>query len=154
MTTLTPTERELAALKVLWRNGQATVRDVWRVLSDLDRELAYTTTLSLMQVMEQKGFVGHRAEGKAYVYFPKVKQNNVLKRLAAGFLRRVFDGAVDQYLMHALQGSRPSDKELDHLAHLIAEAKSRSRRNSERKPKTRNVCSTAQRHPNDQGTAP
>ena len=130
MTALSPTERELEALKVLWRKRQATVRDVWRALSDTDRELAYTTTLSLMQVMEKKGFIGHRAEGKAYVYFPKVEQDSVFKRLAASFLDRVFDGAVDKYLMHALQGKRPSDEELDRLTQMITDAKSLSRRKS------------------------
>jgi BlaI family penicillinase repressor len=127
MTEITPTDRELEALKVLWEAEQATVRDVWRILSAADRDLAYTTVLSLMQVMEQKGLVGHRAEGKAYIYFPRVERKNVFRRLASGFLERVFDGAVDEYLVHALQGRRPSDAELDRLEKMIAEAKSRSK---------------------------
>ena len=127
MTEITPTDRELEALKVLWDEEQATVREVWRVLSAADGDLAYTTVLSLMQVMEQKGLVGHRAEGKAYVYFPRVERRNVFRRLASGFLERVFDGAVDEYLVHALQGRRPSDAELDRLEKMIAEAKSRSK---------------------------
>ena len=129
---MVPTERELEALKLLWRAGQATVRDVWRELSDVDCDLAYTTVLSLMQVMEQKGLVGHRAEGKAYVYFAKVEQGNVYKRLASGFLERVFDGALDEYLVHALQGRRPSDEELDRLERMIAEAKAKSKRKEKR----------------------
>jgi len=88
-----------------------------------------------MQVMEQKGFVGHRAEGKAYVYYPKVEQANVFKRLASGFLERVFDGALDEYLVHALQGRRPSDDELDRLERLIADAKSKSKRKEKRNVK-------------------
>jgi BlaI family transcriptional regulator, penicillinase repressor len=128
MTEITPTDRELEALKVLWDGEQATVREVWRVLSAADQELAYTTVLSLMQVMEQKGLVGHRAEGKAYIYFPQVERHNVFRRLASGFLERVFDGAVDEYLVHALQGRRPSEGELDRLEQMIAEAKSRAKR--------------------------
>lgn len=127
MTEITPTDRELEALKVLWDQKQATVREVWRVLGTADRDLAYTTVLSLMQVMEQKGLVGHRAEGKAYVYFAQVERQNVFRRLASGFLERVFDGAVDEYLVHALQGRRPSDAELDRLEQMIAEAKSRAK---------------------------
>src|SRR5262245_9660542 len=115
MTEITPTDRELEALKVLWDQQHATVREVWRVLSAADRDLAYTTVLSLMQVMEQKGLVGHRAEVKAYIYFPQVERQNVFRRLASGFLERVFDGAVDEYLVHALQGRRPSDEELERL---------------------------------------
>ena len=128
MTDVFPTDRELDALKVLWGNGHATVRDVWRVLSASEPELAYTTALSLMQVLEQKGLVGHRSEGKTYVYFARVERKNVFERLVSRFLERVFDGAVDEYLVHALQGHRPSDKELDRLERTIAEAKARSRR--------------------------
>jgi BlaI family penicillinase repressor len=125
---LIPTDRELEALKVLWDKQEATVREVWRVLGVADPDLAYTTALSLMQVMEQKGLAGHRNEGKAYIYFPKVERKSVFERLALRFLDRVFDGAVDEYLVHAMQGRRPSDEELDRLERMIAEAKARARR--------------------------
>src|SRR5262245_2857853 len=98
---LAPTDRELQALKVLWERGEATVRDVWNALAADDRDLAYTTVLSLMQVMEQKGLVEHRAHGKTYIYSPRVERKTVFQRLAGGFLEKVFDGAVDEYLVHA-----------------------------------------------------
>jgi len=123
-----PTDRELEALKVLWRRKEATVRDVWNALSSTDRGLAYTTVLSLMQVMEQKGLVEHRAEGKTYVFFPRVERASVMGRLASGFLEKVFDGAVDEYLVHALQSRRPSDEELDRLERMVVEAKARAKR--------------------------
>ena len=78
MADLIPTDRELEALKVLWDRENATVREVWQVLSAADRDLAYTTALSLMQVMEQKGLVGHRVDGKTYVYFSRVERASVL----------------------------------------------------------------------------
>lgn len=132
MTDLNPTERELQVLKVLWQHGEATVRDVWKVLSTTDSELAYTTALSLMQVMEQKGLVKHRAAGKAYVYSTLVGQQNVFRKLASGFLQRVFDGAVDEYLVHALAAQRPSDAELDRMEQMISEAREQT------KPKRKN----------------
>lgn len=128
MATPAPTNRELQALKTLWAAGEATVRELWRSLDPGDGSLPYTTVLSLMQVMEQKGLVGHRAEGKTYLYFPRVERRGVFRQLAAGFLDRVFDGAVDEYLVHALELRRPSAGELDRLEQMIAEAKSRSRR--------------------------
>jgi BlaI family penicillinase repressor len=128
MADLVPTERELQALKVLWQRQEASVREIWKSLSAADDELAYTTVLSLMQVMEQKGLVGHRAEGKAYLYFPKVERSGVFQRLATGFLDKVFDGAVDEYLVHALHSRRPSKEELDRLEQMIVDAKTRSRR--------------------------
>jgi BlaI family penicillinase repressor len=128
MAELVPTDRELQALKVLWERGEATVREVWKMLSAADADLAYTTVLSLMQVMEQKGLVTHRADGKTYIYFPQVDRQSVFQRLAKGFLDKVFDGAVDEYLVHALDSRRTSPEELDRLEQMISAAKAQSRR--------------------------
>ena len=127
MTELVPTDRELQALKVLWQNGEATVREIWASMNQNDAKLAYTTVLSLLQVMEQKKLVGHKRIGKAYSYFPKVMRDRTFRMLAAGFLEKVFDGSVDEYLVHALQSSRISEEELDRLERMVAEAKRRSR---------------------------
>ena len=66
-----PSDRELEALKLLWERGEATVREIFEALNRKGNNLAYTTVLSLMQVMEQKALVDHRPAGKAYVYSPK-----------------------------------------------------------------------------------
>lgn len=125
MSEMTPTGRELQILKVLWERSEATVRDLWKVLSETDAELAYTTVLSLMQIMESKGLIQHRSEGKAYVYSAVVRKDNTLRTLATGFLQRVFDGAVDEYLVHALSGRKPSDEELDRLEQMIVAARTK-----------------------------
>ncbi|MGI9458081.1 MAG: BlaI/MecI/CopY family transcriptional regulator [Aeoliella sp.] len=122
MTDLSPTDRELEALKVLWDRGEATVREVCDAVPT-DEPLAYTTVLSLLQVMEQKGLVSHRQEGKAYVYLPLVERAGTFRSLAGGFLDRVFDGAVDEYLVHALEGKKLSTAELDGLEAMIAQAR-------------------------------
>lgn len=118
-----PTDRELEALKVLWERGEATVREVCDAVSQTGEPLAYTTVLSLFQVMEQKGLVEHRKQGKAYVYRPLVERKNTFRKLAGGFLDRVFDGAVDEYLVHALEGKKLSASELDQLEAMIAKAR-------------------------------
>jgi BlaI family penicillinase repressor len=125
MAELIPTDRELEALKVLWQQGEATVREIYQQIN-VDGTLAYTTVLSLLQVMEQKGLVGHRQRGKAYTYFSKVERGHTFQILAGGFLEKVFDGAVDEYLVHALQSRRVSVEELDRLERAIAQAKTRS----------------------------
>jgi predicted transcriptional regulator len=132
MSDVTPTGRELEALKVLWRRGRATVREIYRELAPRDGELAYTTALSLLQTMEQKGLVGHEAAGKAYVYFAKVGRASTVRKLAGGFLDRVFDGAVGEYVARALQSRRPSLEELEEIEVLIAEAKKRVRSRDEK----------------------
>jgi BlaI family transcriptional regulator, penicillinase repressor len=125
---LIPTDRELEALKVLWQRGEATVREVYEQINQDGATLAYTTVLSLLQVMEQKGLVGHRQRGKAYTYFAKAQRDRTFQVLAGGFLDKVFDGAVDEYLVHALQSRRMSAEELDRLEKMIAKTKTRSKK--------------------------
>lgn len=132
MADLIPTGRELEALKVLWARGKATVREVYQELSPRDGALAYTTVLSLLQTMEQKGLVGHEPAGKAYVYFARARRDSTFRRLAAGFLNEVFDGAMDEYLVRAIESRKPSVAELEELERMIADAK---REAQERAPK-------------------
>jgi predicted transcriptional regulator len=125
VTDSTPTDRELEALKVLWDRREATVREIVEAMNVGGEDLAYTTVLSLLQVMEQKGLVTHRRDGKAYVYVPRVERQSTFRQLAGGFLEKVFDGAVDEYLVHALDSKRLSDQELDQLEAMLAEARAR-----------------------------
>jgi BlaI family penicillinase repressor len=123
MSDAVPTSRELEALKVLWDRGHATVRDIYQAMCTGGEDLAYTTVLSLLQTMEQKSLVGRELEGKAHNYYPRVRRDSVFRKLAGSFLDRVFDGAVDQYLVRALESRRPTVAELEELEKMIADAK-------------------------------
>jgi BlaI family penicillinase repressor len=118
-----PSDRELEALKVIWTRGKATVREICDCINERGESLAYTTVLSLLQVMEQKGLVGHTASGRVYTYFAKIDKGRTFRRLARGFLDRVFDGAMDEYVLHALEARQLSAGELARLESLIAQAK-------------------------------
>ncbi len=122
-----PTDRELEALKVLWKQGEATVRDIYSQMNAQGSDLAYTTVLSLLQVMEQKGLVRHKLVGRAYVYYPKANRQGTFRKLASGFLEKVFDGAMDEYLVHALQSRRLDVEELTRLEEMIRAVKERSK---------------------------
>jgi BlaI family transcriptional regulator, penicillinase repressor len=122
-TAASPTERELQALKILWRRGEATVREICDDLEQAGEQLAYTTVLSLMQVMEQKGLVDHTSVGKVYSYRALAQEHSTLGTLARSFLDSVFDGAVDQYLLHALGDRKISPDELKRLEALLAAAR-------------------------------
>jgi predicted transcriptional regulator len=74
--------------------------------------------------------VDHRREGKAYVYIPLVEQQSTFRHLAGGFLEKVFDGAVSEYLVHALESTRLSPAELDKLDAMIAAARKRTAKRS------------------------
>jgi BlaI family penicillinase repressor len=131
-----PTDRELEALKILWQHGEITVRDVWQAMTAAQNDLAYTTVLSLLQVMEQKGLVGHKRIGKAYAYFAKIRREPTVRKLAGGFLDKVFDGAVDEYLVHALGSRKLDEAELVRLEAMIAEARKRTRLPRKKGPQT------------------
>lgn len=133
MTEYSPTDRELEVLKVLWDRGDCTVREVCDTLNSTGAELAYTTVLTIMQIMERKGLLGHKKVGKAYVYSAELNRDRTFRQLAGGFLDKVFDGAVDQYLLHAMESRRLSTEQLKRLEEMIAAAKRRSKRGSTRK---------------------
>jgi BlaI family transcriptional regulator, penicillinase repressor len=120
-----PTPRELEALKVLWSKEEgATVREVCDAISaTVGEELAYTTVLSLLQVMEQKGLVDHARQGRAYVYRPLVERRKTLGQIAGGFLESVFDGALGEYVAHAIDKRGVSRGELDELEALLIDAR-------------------------------
>ena len=133
MTDISPTDRELEALKVLWDLQEATVRQICDAICETGEDLAYTTVLSLLQVMEQKGLVGHRKQGKAYVYYPLIEREQTLGEMATEFLERVFDGSLDQYLVHALGSRKLSRKDLDQLEEMIEQARKKKSNSPTRK---------------------
>jgi predicted transcriptional regulator len=124
-----PTERELDALKILWKQGLLTVREIWEILRRRDTHLAYTSVLSLLQSMEEKQLVGHQQAGRAYRYYALIEREPTFRGLATRFMETVFDGATTEYVLHALEGRALSRSELEELEQLIVKAKRRSKRN-------------------------
>ena len=115
-----PSDRELEILKALWELGSASVREVHQRMCP-GGELHFNTVQTLLRIMEEKGLVGHRSEGRAFVYFPLHSREQV----TAHFLQKVFDGAVDQLVLSLLQASEASAEELKDLEKLIAQARRR-----------------------------
>ncbi len=108
-----PTERELQILKVLWDRGEATVRAVYEALRD-DVPIVQNTVQAFLRLMEDKGLVSHRTEGRTFVYRPTSSGDRTKKNLLSGLLDTVFDGA--------LATKKPSREELTRLRELLAEA--------------------------------
>jgi BlaI family transcriptional regulator, penicillinase repressor len=113
-----PSERELEILKVLWELGEGSVREVHERLHP-GGDAHFNTVQTLLRIMEDKGFVGHRAEGRTFIYFPKHSREKVTRR----FLDKVFDGAIDQLVLSLLQAEDASPEELKQLERLIAKAR-------------------------------
>ena len=111
------TERELDVMSVLWDVGPATVAQVRERIAD---ELAYTTVLTVLRTLEQKGYVGHTEDGRAHRYKPLVKREvagrNALRRL----VDKVFDGSPELLLTQLVSDKDLSDEELRRLRKVLA----------------------------------
>jgi predicted transcriptional regulator len=116
--TLTP--QELAIMKVVWRLESATVRDIYEQLRE-NRDVAYTTVLTMMKILEQKGYVKKTRAERAFVYRAARPRQQVLGGMVREFIDRVFDGASRPMLLHLVKETRLSDKERRALLRAIEE---------------------------------
>lgn len=110
----TPTPAELEILQVLWQCGEAKVQTVNDKLSEL-KPVGYTTTLKTMQIMEQKGLLGRRKDGKSHIYFPLSAQTETQSSLLDKLLHSAFGGSKSQLVMQLLGNKKTSKKELDEI---------------------------------------
>jgi predicted transcriptional regulator len=116
--TLTP--QELAIMKVVWTLESATVRDIYEQLLER-RDVAYTTVLTMMKILEQKGYVKKTRADRAFVYRPTRPRQQVLGGMVREFIDRVFDGASRPMLLHLVKETKLSDKERRALLRAIEE---------------------------------
>ena len=114
MKSIRPTESELAILQVLWASGPSTVRQVNEVLNK-EREVGYTTTLKLMQIMHEKGILTRTKSGKTHIYRALVTQSDTQKALLDRFVDRTFGGSMTQLVLQALGGHSASTEEIDQI---------------------------------------
>lgn len=115
-----PTTGELEVLKVLWDRGPSTVRDVMEVLNAA-RPRAYTSVMSLMNVMSDKGLLVREPQGRAFVYRPKVERQRTLRRMVGDLVGRAFEGSAHELVAHLLDQTKPTAEELDEIQRTIAE---------------------------------
>ncbi|HEX6739170.1 MAG TPA: BlaI/MecI/CopY family transcriptional regulator [Vicinamibacteria bacterium] len=114
--TLTPHELEI--MKLVWEREEATVRQVYEVLR-AQRRTAYTTVMTMMNVLERKGHLRKRAEGRSFVYRPARPRRQVLRAMVRDFLDRVFGGSAQPLLVHLLEEKQLSERDLEELARRI-----------------------------------
>lgn len=115
-----PSDLELQVLSVLWDRGASSVREVLDALPDRKRR-AYTTVLSVMQVMEKKGLVGHTRKGLTHIYHPLVDRAQVLRPLMKEMLRNVFGGSPSAAVQYLLDEAPVDDDELSQIRRTIRE---------------------------------
>jgi BlaI family penicillinase repressor len=110
--------RELAIMKVIWDRRRATVRDVYEALRE-EGPTAYTTVMTMMNILERKRHLRKRARGRSFVYEPSRPKEQVLRGMVREFVKRVFDGSAEPLLVHLLEDRRLSEKDLEELARKI-----------------------------------
>jgi predicted transcriptional regulator len=105
-------------LKVVWQRGEATVREVFRDLS-AHRKIAYTTVLTMMGILEQKGHLKKTAGERAYIYSPTKPQQQVVRSRVNEFVHRVFNGSARPLLVHLMEDPHIRPDELAELEKLV-----------------------------------
>lgn len=120
----TPTAGELEILKVLWDRGPSTVREVLTVLN-AKRSRAYTSVMSILNIMADKGQVTRTPQGRAFLYSAKRPREKTLGNLVGSLLNRAFEGSAALLVSQVLDQSQPSPEELDQIRQALEEYEKR-----------------------------
>jgi len=119
-TTLTPQELEL--MKIIWRRESATVRDVYEELLE-HRKIAYTTVMTALKTLEQKGYLRAAQRDRAYVYEPTKPKNQVIKSMVREFVDRVFNGSAEPLVVHLIEDKQLSESDLREISRMLGRKK-------------------------------
>ena len=118
MTDIYVPPRELEVMSILWRQGSATVSEV---RDALEEDLAYTSVLSALQTLEEKGYVRHEAEGRAYRYYPTVDAERAGGSAIARIRDAIYHGATDRMFAQLVADRDLSREQLERMRRLLAE---------------------------------
>lgn len=114
----TLTEAELRLMKILWRRGESAVTDLVEALPE-GEQLAYNSVLTTIRILEQKGYVEHRQEGRAFVYWPCVKEKDASRSEVRNVMNRFFGNSREKLLLSLLGDEEVSTEELARLREAI-----------------------------------
>jgi predicted transcriptional regulator len=112
------TDRELDVMAVLWEQGPATVAEVRDALVD---DLAYTTVLTVLRTLEEKGYVDHQDEGKAHRYRPLVGRDRAGRSAVRRLVKKIFGGSPELLLTHLVAEKDLTPAELKRMRRLLDE---------------------------------
>jgi predicted transcriptional regulator len=115
-----PTDGEMEILQVLWQSGPSTVRFVNDLLNE-KKNVGYTTTLKIMQIMHKKGILSRRKKDRTHIYTPLLKEVETKSLLVNKLMKVAFSGSAGKLIMQALGGRKTSPDELQKIKELIAE---------------------------------
>jgi len=122
-----PTELELQILKLVWREGEVTVRHLRELLAADSRDLAYTSVMTMTGIMTDKGYLRRRREGKGYIYRPAISEEDISRDMMGDLVKRVFDGSARAAMVNLLEMGQIDEEELEDLRRLLDERESRNK---------------------------
>ncbi len=114
-----PTPGELEVLLILWQQSPLSVREVMEILNR-SRPRAYTSVMSLLGVMTEKGLLTRKAQGRAFVYAPRAGRQKTMRRLLSDLLSRAFEDSASLLVAHLLEETNPTVEELSEIRRAIA----------------------------------
>ena len=117
----TLTEAELRLMRLLWARGESAVADLVQALPE-DTPLAYTSVLTTIRILEQKRYVRHRKEGRAFLYSPCVAENEARRSEIQHVLQRFFENSRERMVLSLLSDAQATPEELERMKKAIAEA--------------------------------
>ncbi len=119
---------ELEVMKVLWKEGKCTVKDVQEALSS-KKSWGYTTVMTLLVRMFNKGYLKREKVGMAYIYEPRVPEKNTIGKMVNEFIDRVFDGALGPLVNYIVESRELNPKEMKTLKRLAISLKKAGEKN-------------------------
>ena len=108
-------------MKLVWQSGDATVRDVYEAMLER-RRIAYTTVMTMMKILETKGYLKKRRRDRAFVYSPTRPKNQVIGGMVREFIDRVFSGSAEPLLVHLVKSRRLRERDLQKIVRLVEDA--------------------------------
>ncbi len=113
-----PTQLELAILKILWEQGPLSVGPVRKALTP-SRKLAYTSVITIMNIMVNKGYLTRRKDGARYVYRPRITEKATSRKMLRDLVDRVFDGSASAVMVNLLESTELDQAEIGRLQDLL-----------------------------------
>ena len=119
-----PTESEIEILQILWDEGPSTVRGVHEILA-AKKDVGYTATLKLMQIMYEKGMLKRNDEAKSHIYTALIKKESMQKQVVGKMINSFFKGSPAKLIMHALGNYNASDEEIGEIRKYLQDIESK-----------------------------
>jgi BlaI family penicillinase repressor len=116
---IVPTKAELEALKILWKHGPSTVRFVHEILNKEIKNVGYTSTLKMMQVMTEKGMLKRDETNMTHIYYPLLEEQKTMGLMVERFVQSMYNGSISNLLVAFMRNNKSSKKELEKVKELL-----------------------------------